>query len=69
MITMVTLPGETIDQVCLRAYGIERGRVEAVLDANPGLASRPLRLPAGVVIIMPVVPQADPVDQVIHLWD
>jgi phage tail protein X len=66
---IVTLPGEVVDQVCRRAYGQEAGHVEAVLAANPGLASRPKRLPAGLVILLPELPAAAPTDPVVKLWD
>ena len=34
-----TLQAETVDALCWRHYGRTRGAVEAVLQANPGLAS------------------------------
>ena len=42
-----TLQAETVDALCWRHYGRTRGAVEAVLQANPGLAScGPLPAPA-----------------------
>ena len=38
MATYRTSEGDIIDAVCRRHYGREAGAVEAVLEANPGLA-------------------------------
>lgn len=35
---VAALQGETLDALCWRHYGSTAGTVEAVLDANPGLA-------------------------------
>lgn len=46
-----------------------QGVVEAVLEANPGLANRGPVLPAGVTIVLPdITPQALD-SQETHLWD
>ncbi len=68
MTEIVTLYGETVDQVCRRVYGSEAGHVEAVLVANPGLAGRPKRLPAGLQIRLPVATAKTSTDPVIKLW-
>lgn len=66
--TVTTVQGDMLDLVCFRFYGRHRGTVEAVLDANPGLAARPFLLPAGVVIVMPGLPApAEPAT--VRLWD
>ena len=47
MTTYRTSEGDIIDAVCRRHYGREAGAVEAVLEANPGLADLgPRRPPA-----------------------
>lgn len=64
-----TRQGEMVDAICRRAYGDESGYVEAVLDANPGLAAMASPLPAGTVIVLPDVPKASEVVRVVSLWD
>lgn len=44
---------ETVDALCWRVYGRTDGVVEAVLEANPGLADIGLLLPAGCEVDMP----------------
>jgi len=43
------------------------GTVEAVLDANQGLADEQQPFRAGVLIVLPDLP--DPTDEVVMLWD
>ncbi|AKA84862.1 Phage tail protein [Pseudomonas synxantha] len=43
------------------------GSVEAVLDANQGLADEPQPFRAGVVILLPDLPA--PTEEGISLWD
>lgn len=59
---------DTVDSLCWRHYGATRGLVEAVLQANPGLADAGPMLPQGMPVRMPVV-TARPVQPVIQLWD
>lgn len=66
--TYMTHHGEMIDAICRRAYGDESGYVEAVLNANPGLAALAAPLPAGTVIALPDVPKASEVIPVVRLW-
>ncbi|WP_111745628.1 tail protein X [Salinisphaera orenii] len=65
-----TQAGDMVDEICWLYYGRTRGTVERVLAANPGLADRPLILPAGVEITLPVVEaqeaRPDPADRP---WD
>lgn len=68
MRVLIAFEGEAIDQLCRRAYGTEAGHVEAVLDANPGLAALPKRLPAGTAVRVPDVVAQSP-DPVVKLWD
>ncbi|MEE8058984.1 MAG: tail protein X [Pseudomonadales bacterium] len=48
--------------------GLEGG-LEAVLDANPGLAEYPLQLPGGLTIQLPDLDQQTINDNSIKLWD
>lgn len=63
-----TTQGETVDALCWRYYGRTQGAVEAVLLANPGLASHGLLLPQGMPVLMPVLP-TPPTQQLTQLWD
>ncbi|MEL7940962.1 tail protein X [Pseudomonas delhiensis] len=65
--TCRTSDGDLLDTLCYQVYGHLNGTVEAVLEANPGLADRPQPLPAGVQILMPDLPAA--VDEQVLLWD
>lgn len=62
-----TRQGEMVDSICRRAYGDESGYVEAVLDANPGLAALPPILPIGTNIRLPDVPKASEVIPIVSL--
>lgn len=64
-----TVQGELVDAICRRAYGDESGYVEAVLDANPGLAAQAAPLPAGTIIVLPDVADRGAVVAVVKLWD
>ncbi|WP_420873496.1 tail protein X [Paracoccus yeei] len=66
---MSSIAGETVDLICRRHYGDESGYVEAVYDANRGLAALGAILPAGVVIVLPEVVTAAQADAVVRLWD
>ena len=60
-ITLDVADWERIDRLAKRLYGSEqRGTVELLLAANPGLAALALRrsgyLPRGTVIIVPAAP-------------
>lgn len=65
---VTTRDGDMIDQIALDAYGRTADATEAVLTANPHLAGLPARLPADVVIILPVIPSS-PVKPTVRLWD
>ena len=58
-----------VDAICRRIYGDESGYVEAVLDANPGLAACTAPLPIGTTINLPEISKAEDVAPVISLWD
>jgi phage tail protein X len=55
--TYRTKQDDVLDEVSFRFYGHENpGTVEAVLEANRGLADYGPLLPAGVMITFPVLP-------------
>lgn len=60
--------GDTADLIAWKHYGRHDGQVvEAVLNANPGLALTPI-LPAGVLVTLPELPAPEQVHGV-RLWD
>jgi phage tail protein X len=69
MATVIASQGDTLDALCWRHYGRTAGVVEAVLDANPGLADLGPVLPHGQSVELP--DQAPPVttQTVVQLWD
>lgn len=68
METVSSIQGDTVDLICRRAYGDESGYVEAVLEANPGLAGKGPILPVGTVVKLPEL--AKPADlPTVSLWD
>lgn len=64
-----TIQGEMLDAVCQKIYGDESGYVERVLEANPGLARLPHRLPIGTKIHLPDLSRTNDSQSVISLWD
>jgi phage tail protein X len=64
-----TQQNDTVDALCWRHYGRTAGVVEAVLEANPGLATRGATLPAGLLVNLPELQAAAPDRQVVSLWD
>ncbi len=65
--TCRTSDGDLLDTICHNYYGHLDGCVEAVLDANQGLADEDQPYRAGVVIVLPDMPQ--PVTEAITLWN
>lgn len=63
-----THQSETVDALCWRYYGRTQGAVEAVLQANPGLACRGLVMPQGLLVTMPEL-AAPPTKPMTQLWD
>jgi phage tail protein X len=63
-----TQDGDTLDWICDRNYGRTSGAVEAVLEANPGLAELGPIYDAGRSISLPDLPAAQQQD-LIRLWD
>jgi phage tail protein X len=65
--TCRTSDGDLLDTVCHNFYGHLNGSVEAVLDANQGLADEPQPYRASVVILLPDL--AAPALEQVTLWD
>ena len=63
-----TLQGDSVDSLCWRHYGRTADVVEAVLEANPGLAALGPILPQGMQVVMPDMPKPT-VKPLIQLWD
>lgn len=68
MLSYQTRDGDMLDAICYRHYGRTTGTVEAVLEANPGLAALGPVFAAGVVITLPDIPDPEP-ETGIRLWD
>lgn len=66
--TYKTSQGDTLDYVCWKIYGQQSGAVEAVLEANPGLAAKGEVLPTDTTIILPVLAKPASELQPIRLW-
>lgn len=70
MITVTAREGELVDELCWRALGRTGEVTEQVFALNPGLAAIGPRLPAGLEVRLPDLPQAAvPVREVVKLWD
>ncbi len=65
--TCRTSDGDLLDTLCHRYYGHLNGSVEAVLDANQGLADEPQPFRAGVMILLPELPIRT--ESMVQLWD
>ena len=68
MATYLTRDGDRLDQICWRYYGRAGGAVEAVLEANPGLADSGPILDAGLRIELPDLELPETTEKV-RLWD
>ncbi|WP_431732429.1 tail protein X [Chromobacterium vaccinii] len=64
---IVTSDGDILDRLCHANYGHLTGVVEAVLEANPGLADRRQPYATGVAILMPDL--EPPVNEAVTLWE
>ncbi len=69
--TVRTRQGDTLDALCWRYYGRTAGHVEAVLEANPGLAALGPILPVDTLVAMPAAGRTSlsTPSQTLHLWD
>ncbi|KAB0507766.1 tail protein X [Pseudomonas moorei] len=65
--TCRTSDGDLLDTICHNYYGHLSGTVEAVLNANQGLADEEQPYRAGVVIALPDL--ATPAQEQVTLWD
>lgn len=65
--TCRTSDGDLLDTICNNYYGHLVGTVEAVLDANQGLADEAQPYRAGVLIVLPDMPA--PTEELVMLWD
>lgn len=63
-----TRDGDMVDWICWRHYdGRQSGAVEAVYAANRDLAEHGPRLPAGIEIVLPDLPEPGPLP-VVRIW-
>ena len=69
MTTYRTKDNDTLDAICHSYYGSSSGYVEAVLEANRGLAEQSAILPAGIAILLPDLPELKPHPATLRLWD
>lgn len=65
--TCRTSDGDLLDTICHNYYGHLSGSVEAVLDANQGLADEEQPFRTGLIIVLPDLPS--PVTEEVTLWD
>ncbi|MGH8381036.1 tail protein X [Pseudomonas sp.] len=65
--TCRTSEGDLLDTLCQHYYGHLNGSVEAVLNANQGLADEPQPFHTGVLIQLPELTSA--ADATVQLWD
>lgn len=67
--TAIARQGERLDQLVWRSTGGGPAAVEAVLQANPGLAALGPALPEGREVLIPSIAPAAETVQLIQLWD
>ena len=67
MDTYTTTDGDMLDAICAAHYNGDTTMLVPLLEANMHLAEQPPRLPAGVVITLPVA--RTPKIQTQRLWD
>ena len=67
---LTAVQNETVDQLVWRANGGGPAAVQAVLNANPGLAGHGPFLPEGTAVVLPATATqtAEPV-ALVQLWD
>jgi phage tail protein X len=63
-----TKDNDMLDAICHNHYGNSSGYVEAVLEANHGLAAHGAVLSAGIVILLPELPELKPRQSTLCLW-
>ena len=67
--TIRTTDGDMLDVICLSHYGHANRYVEAVLNANPGLADQGAVLSAGITIVLPDLTELRHQEAAVRLWD
>lgn len=65
--TCRTSDGDLLDTLCQHYYGHLNGSVEAVLNANQGLAEESQPYRAGVLIVLPDLPVKT--EALVTLWE
>ena len=60
--------GEPLDSLVWRSIGGGAGTVEAVLEANPGLAELGPALPEGKIVVVPLPASPAPEAPTVQLW-
>ncbi|RQR60917.1 phage tail protein [Burkholderia sp. Bp9125] len=63
------LQGDTVDALCWRYYGRTDGTVEAVLEANTGLADRGVVLLTGTAVYLPALDTVTSTKPLLQLFD
>lgn len=66
---VTALQGDTVDAICWRHYGRTDGTVEAVLEANAGLADYGPVLPIGTVVCLPDLDTVSSTAPLLQLFD
>lgn len=67
-LVVTALENEPIDALVWRAVGESAGRVEAVLEANRGLAELGAILPEGTVVELAIPESVTPDAPLVQLW-
>ncbi|WP_042266796.1 tail protein X [Paraburkholderia heleia] len=66
---VTALQGDTVDAICWRYYGRTDGTVEAVLEANEGLADLGVVLPLGTLVDLPDLTTVQTTKPLLQLFD
>ncbi|VAW12416.1 hypothetical protein MNBD_ALPHA09-1888 [hydrothermal vent metagenome] len=66
--TITTKDGDMIDLLAWEHYGFHEGTVEAILEANPGLAGQPPVLAGGLEIVLPLIERPS-AESTVKLYD
>ncbi|WP_321931533.1 MULTISPECIES: tail protein X [Paraburkholderia] len=66
---VTALQGDTVDAICWRYYGRTDGTVEAVLEANEGLADYGVVLPLGTLVDLPDLTTVQTTKPLLQLFD
>jgi len=69
MTRVIAQQGDTVDALCWRHYGRTDGTVEAVLEANAGLADYGPVLPHGLAVELPELASIAPTQPLLQLFD